>query len=68
MYTDIVNNKWTETKLTFQDGLNPSLFITTPRVGGTCLTVEPTYHAITTRKISVYIKQYLAFELWVHQE
>jgi SNF2 family DNA or RNA helicase len=37
MYAEMGNDERTEMQLKFQDSQNPSVFITTPKVGRTCL-------------------------------
>jgi len=51
-------------QLKFQDSRNPSLIVTTPKVGGTGLKLWAVNHAVITRKFGVLYEQWQAFT-WV---
>jgi hypothetical protein len=53
MYVDMGNNERTQMQLKFQDSPNPSVIITTPKVGGTGLNLITTNHWVTTLKLWV---------------
>ena len=61
MYVEMGNDKHTEMQLKFQDLPNPSVFVTTPKVGGTCLNLPAANHAVITQKFSVLNEQRQAF-------
>ena len=61
MYAEMGNDECTEMQLKFQDSPNPSVFLTTPKVGGTGLNSTAANHAITTQKIWVLNEQRQAF-------
>jgi SNF2 family DNA or RNA helicase len=46
MFAEIGNNKCTEMRLKFQDWPNLSVFVTTPKVGGSGLTLTAANHAV----------------------
>jgi len=50
MYAEMGNDESTEMQLKFQDSRNPSVFITTPKVGRTGLNLTAADHAVITRK------------------
>ena len=50
MYAELSNDEQTEMQLKFQDSRNPSVFITTPKVGRTGLNLTAANHALITRK------------------
>jgi len=61
IYAGMGNNEHTEMQLQFQDLPNPSIFATTPKVGGTGLTLTAADHAVITEKFRVMNGQSLAF-------
>jgi len=61
MYAEMGNDEHTEMQLKFQDSQNPSVFITTPRVGGTGLNPTAANHAVITQKFWVLNEQPQAF-------
>jgi len=61
MYAEMGNDECTEMQLKFQDSQNPSVFITTPKVGGTGLNLTAANHAVITQKFWVLNKQWPAF-------
>jgi len=64
MYAEMGNNEWTEMRLKFQDSPNPSVFVTTPKVGGTGLNLTAANHVVITEKFWVLNEQHQAFA-WV---
>jgi SNF2 family DNA or RNA helicase len=48
MYAEMGNNERTEIQLKFQDQSNPSVFVTTTKVGGTGLKLTAANHAVIT--------------------
>jgi len=64
MRTELGNDERTEMLLEFQDSLNPSAFITTPKVGGTGLNLTAADHSVITQKFWVLNKQWQTFA-WV---
>jgi len=50
MYAEMGNDEHTVMRLKFQDSRNPSVFITTPKVGGTGLNLTAANHAVITQK------------------
>jgi hypothetical protein len=62
MYAEMDNDERTEMQLKFQDSSNPSVFVTTPKVGGTGLNVTAANHAVITQKFWVLNEQRQAFE------
>jgi hypothetical protein len=48
-------------QLKFQDSPNPSVFVNTPKVGGTCLNLTATNHAVITGKYWVLNEQRESF-------
>ena len=50
MYAEMGNDERTEMQLKFQDSRNPSVFITTPKVGGTGLNLTAATHPVITQK------------------
>jgi len=48
MYAEMGNDECTEMQLKFQDSRNPSVFITTPKVGRTGLNLTAADHAVIT--------------------
>jgi len=65
MHADMGNNGRTEMQLKLQDSRNPSVFVSTPAVGGTSLNPTTTNHAVITQKFQVLNKQRQAFALVV---
>ena len=61
MYAEMGNDERTEMQLKFQDSRNPSVFITTPKVGGTGLNLTAANHAVITQKFWVLNEQRQAF-------
>jgi len=61
MYAEMGNDKHTEMQLKFQDSQNPSVFVTTPKVGGTGLNHIAASHAVITQKFWVLDEQRLPF-------
>ena len=57
IYTEMYSQEWTEMQLRFQDSRNPSVFITTPKVGGTGLNLTAANHAVITQKFWVLNEQ-----------
>jgi len=48
MFAEMGNDERTEMQLKFQDSPNPSVFVTTPKVGGTGLNLTAANHAVIT--------------------
>jgi len=61
MFAEMGNDECTEMQLKFQDSPNPSVFVTTPKVGGTGLNLTAAKHAVITQKFWVLNEQYQAF-------
>jgi hypothetical protein len=61
MYAEMGNDERTEMQLKFQDSPNPSVFVTTPKVGGTGLNLTAANHAVITQKFWVLNEQRQAF-------
>jgi len=61
MYAEMGNDERTEIQLKFQDTVNPSVFITTPKVSGTGLNLTAANHALITRQFWVLNEQRQAF-------
>jgi hypothetical protein len=61
MYAEMGNLEPTEMLLKCQDSQNPSVFITTPKAGGTGLTLTAANHAVTSQKLGILNKQQQAF-------
>jgi hypothetical protein len=61
MYAEMGNDECTEMQLKFQDSPNPSVFVTTPKVGGTGLNLTAANHAVITQKFWVLNEQRQAF-------
>jgi SNF2 family DNA or RNA helicase len=61
MYAKMGNDESTEMQLKFQDSRNPSVIITTPKVGGTGLNLTAANHAVITQKFWVLNEQWWAF-------
>jgi len=64
MYAEMGNDEHTKMQLKFLDSSNPSVFITTPKVGGTGLNLTAANHAVITHKFWVLNEQCQAFA-WV---
>jgi hypothetical protein len=58
MYAKIDNDEYTEMQLKFQDSQNPSVFITTPKVGKTDLNVTAANHSVITQIFLVLNEQW----------
>jgi len=61
MYAETVNNERTEMPLKFRDSPNPSVFVTTPKVGGTGLNVTAAKHLVIKQKFWVLNEQHQAY-------
>jgi hypothetical protein len=61
MYAEMGNNEHTEMMLKFQDSPNPSVFVTTPKVGRKGLTLTAANHAVITQKFCVLNEQLQVF-------
>jgi len=61
MYAEMGNDEHTEMQLKFQDSPNPSVLVTTPKVGGTGLNLPAANHAVITQKFWVLNEQRQAF-------
>jgi len=61
MFAEMGNDERTEMQLKFQDLPNPSVFVTTPKVGGTGLNLTATNHVVITQKFWVLNEQLQAF-------
>jgi len=61
MYAEMGNDEHTEMQLKFQDLPNPSVLVTTPKVGGTGLNLTAANHAVITRKFWLLNDQCQAF-------
>jgi len=61
MYAEMRNDGRTEMQLRFQDSCNPSVFVMTPKVGGTGLNHTAANHAVITQKLWVLNEQRQAF-------
>jgi hypothetical protein len=61
MFAEKGNDERTEMQLKFQDSPNPSVFVTTPKVGGTGLNLTAANHAVITQKFWVLNEQHQAF-------
>jgi len=64
MYAGMGNDERTEMQLKCQDSRYPSVFITTPKVGGTGLNLTAANHAVITEKFWVLNEQWQPSE-WV---
>jgi len=69
MYAEMSNDERTEMQLKFHDSRNPSVFITTPKVGGTGLNLTAANNAVITQKFWVLNEQWQAFArvVWLGQ-
>jgi hypothetical protein len=61
MYADMGNNELTEMQSKFQDSQNSSVFVHTPKVGGTGLSVKAANYAVITQKFLVLNEHRQAF-------
>ena len=61
MYAEMGNGERTEMQLKFQDSRNPSVFITTPKVGGTGLYLTAANHAVISQTFWILNEQRQAF-------
>ena len=61
MYTEMGNDEYTEMQLKFQHLPNPSVFVTTPKVGGTSLNLTAANHVGITQKFWVLNEQRQGF-------
>ena len=61
MYSEMGNDERTEMQLKFQDSPNPSVFVTTLKVGRTGLNLTAANHAVITQKFRVSNQQRQAF-------
>jgi len=61
MYAEMGNNERREMQLKFQYSPNPSVFVTTPKVGGTGLNLTAANHVVKTKKFWVLNAQCQAF-------
>jgi len=61
MYAEMGNDERTEMQLKFQDSQNPTVFITTPKVGGTGLNLTAANLAVIAQKFWVLHEQRQAF-------
>jgi hypothetical protein len=61
MYAEMGNDQRTEMQLKFQDSRNPSVFVTTPKLGKTGLNLTAANNAVITQKFLVSNEQQQAF-------
>jgi len=61
LYSEMGNDDCTEMLLKFQDSPNHSVFVTTPKVGGSGLNLTAANHAVITQKFWVLNEQWQAF-------
>ena len=61
MYAEMGNDEHTQMQLKFQDSPNPSVFITTLKVGGTGLNLTAANHAVMSQKFWALNGQRLGF-------
>ena len=61
VYTEMGNDECTEMQLKFQNSRNPSVFVTTPREGGTGLNLTAANNAVITQQFWVINEQLQAF-------
>jgi SNF2 family DNA or RNA helicase len=61
MCAEMGNDEYTEMQLKFQDLPNPSVFVTTPIVGGTGLNITAANDAVIPQKFCVLNEQRQAF-------
>jgi hypothetical protein len=69
MYAKMGNDELTEMQLKFQDSPNPSVFRTTPKVGGTGLNLTSANHVVITQKFWILNEQRQSFAhvVWLGQ-
>jgi SNF2 family DNA or RNA helicase len=61
MYAEMGNSERTDMQLTFQDSPNPSVFVTTPKLGGTGLNLTAANRVLITLMFGVLNGQRQAF-------
>jgi len=61
MYSEMGNDERTEMQLKLHDSPNPSVIVTTPKVGGTGLNLTAANHGVITQKFWVLNEQRQAF-------
>jgi hypothetical protein len=61
MFAELGNDERTEMQLKFQDLPNPSVFVTTPKVGGTGRNLTTAKHAVITQTFWVLNEHHQAF-------
>ena len=61
MHAEMGNDESTEMQLKFQDSPSPSVFISTPKVGGMSQNLTTANHAVITQRCWVLNEQHLAF-------
>jgi len=61
MYPELGNDERTDMQLKFQDLPNPSVFVTSPKVGGTGLNLTAANLGVITQKLCVLNEQWQAF-------
>jgi len=69
MYVEMGNNEHTEMQLKFQDSLHPSVIVTKPKVGGTCLNLIAANHSVRTQRLRVWTELCRVFArvVWLRQ-
>jgi SNF2 family DNA or RNA helicase len=69
MHAEIGNDECTEMQHIFQDSHNPSVFITTPKAGGTSINLIAANYPVITLEFWVLNKQQQAFAqvVWLGQ-
>jgi len=69
IYAEMGNHERTQMQLKFQESPILSVFVTTPRVGGTGLNLTPANHAVITQKFWVLneLRQAFARVVWLGQ-
>jgi hypothetical protein len=61
MFAEMGNIECTDMPLKFQDLPNPSMFVTTPKVGRTGLNLTAANHAVLTQKIWAFNEQWQVY-------
>jgi len=61
MYAEVGNDELTKMQLKFLDSQNPSVFVTTPKVGGTGWNLTAANHAVITQELWVLNEKRQAF-------
>jgi hypothetical protein len=61
MYSEMGNDERTDMQLTFQHSSNPSVFVTTPTVGGTGVNLTAEKHVVIAQKFRVLNDHWQAF-------